>query len=126
MPTQIIYATILFTVALVLYSVAIWSERRSPQLKRWQILVFFVGVVADIWGVWLSYLFVGQLVFTPHAILGFTALGLMLLHFIWLLFAFKSKDQQKMVSFRRFGVAVWCVWLISYLSGFVSGIQKLM
>jgi len=126
MPTQIIYATILFTVALVLYSVAIWSDRHSPQLKRWQILVFFVGVVADIWGVWLSYLFVGQWVFTPHAILGFTALGLMLLHFIWLLLAFKSQDQQKMASFRRFGVAVWSVWLVSYLSGFVSGIQKLM
>jgi len=126
MPTLIIYATILFTVALVLYSVAIWSDRRSPQIKLWQLSVFFIGVVADIWGVWLSYLFVGQLVFTPHAILGFTALGLMLLHFIWLLLAFKSKDQQKMVSFRRFGVAVWCVWLISYLSGFLSGIQKLM
>jgi len=125
-PTLIIYATTLFTLALILYSTAIWSERRSPDIKRWQILVFFIGVVADAWGVWLSYLFVGQLVFTPHAILGFTALILMLLHFVWLLVVFISGNQQKIMYFRRFGLVVWSVWLLSYLSGFVSGIQKLL
>ena len=126
MPTQLIYATVLFTLALLLYSTAIWSERHSAELKLWQVLVFFVGVVADAWGVWLSYLFVGQLVFTPHAILGFTALFLMLLHFVWLLVVFIGNNQQQIISFRRFGLSVWALWLLSYLSGFISGIQKVL
>jgi len=124
MPTEIIIATLLFTLALILYSTAIWSERLSKQLKSWHIFVFFLGVVADALGVWITYKLIGAIVLTPHAILGFTALTLMSLHFLWVLFVFK-KNQYRTQHFHQFGLLVWSIWVLSYLSGFITGLQKI-
>ncbi|MBQ0719864.1 MAG: TIGR03987 family protein [Gammaproteobacteria bacterium] len=125
MPIEIIIATVFFTLALILYSTAIWSGRQAPQLKLWQIIVFFLGVSSDALGVWITIRFIGAIVLTPHAIFGFAALILMSLHFLWVLFIFINKQQQAIAT-HRFGFFVWSVWLLSYLSGFVTGLQKVL
>ena len=124
MPLEIIIATLLFTLALVLYSLAIWSGRTARHFKLWQIIVFFFGVSADALGVWVTVKFIGAIVLTPHAIFGFSALLLMSLHFLWVLFMFVANRQQTLGA-RRFGIFVWSVWMLSYLSGFVTGLQKM-
>lgn len=126
MPATIIIATLLFTLALILYSIAIWSDRLSKKLKRWHIFVFFLGVLADGLGVWMTIKFMGgAIVFTPHAIFGFTALILMTLHFLWVLFVF-VRAKPRAQSFYQFSLLAWSIWIVSYLSGFVTGIQKMM
>jgi len=82
MPPMLLYAVILFTVALVLYTISVWSERLQCQLKTWHLVVFGLGVFADAMATWLTIEFVGAIVFTPHALFGFTSLFLMALHFI--------------------------------------------
>jgi len=125
MPIEIIIATVLFSLALILYSTAIWSGRKSPQIKLWQIIVFFLGVSSDAWGVWITVKFIGAIVLTPHAIFGFTALLLMSLHFLWVLSLFITNKQQTLRT-HRFGLFVWSVWMLSYLSGFVTGLNKVL
>lgn len=124
MPTEIIYATILFTLALILYSIAIWRERLTRQLKLWHLVIFFLGVVADVLGVWITIKLIGSIVLTPHAIFGFTALVLMVLHFCWVLFVFIS-NKQRTQFFHQFGLLVWSIWILSYFSGLITGIQKM-
>ena len=125
MPTEILTATILFTLALVLYSLAIWRGRANSSLKLSQVLTFFCGVVADASGVWVTVDFIGAIVLTPHAIVGFLALLLICLHFLWVLFVFINNKAQT-PRFHQFGMFVWSVWVLSYLSGFISGLQKLV
>jgi len=125
MPIEIYIATALFTVALILYSIAIWSGRLAGELKAWHLVVFSLGVISDALGVWITIELIGAIVLTPHAIFGFTALALMVLHFIWAVFAFKT-GRQKSPHFHQFGIIVWCVWVLSYLSGFLTGIQKVL
>lgn len=125
MPIEIIIATVFFTLALILYSTAIWSGRKSQQFKLWQIAVFFLGVSSDAWGVWITVEFIGAIVLTPHAIFGFTALLLMSLHFFWVLFLFITHKAQTSGT-HHFGLFVWGIWMLSYLSGFVTGLQRVM
>ncbi len=125
MPIEIYIATFLFTLALVFYSIAIWSDRIAKQLKRWHVIVFFLGVVADIVGVWITIKVVGAIVFTPHAILGFIAVILIILHFLWVLFVF-LRNKPRSQYFHQFGLVVWTIWILSYLSGLITGIQKMI
>ena len=125
MPIEIIIATVLFTLALILYSFAIWSGRVASHFKLWRIVVFFFGVSADALGVWVTVKFIGAIVLTPHAIFGFTSLFLMSLHFLWVLFVFISGKEQTRRT-HQFGLFVWSVWMLSYLSGFATGLQKVL
>jgi len=125
MPLEIIIATLLFTLALILYSTAIWSGRVAKHYKLWQIIVFFFGLSADVLGVGLTIKFIGAIVLTPHAIFGFASLLLMSLHFLWVLFVFIAGKEQTRRAY-RFGLLVWSTWMLSYLSGFVTGLQKVL
>ena len=126
MPSEIINATILFTVALLLYSTAIWSERLAQQLKKWHVAVFFCGVLTDALATWITIDFIGAIVLTPHAIFGFTSLFLMVLHFVWAVIVLFSSNKQTLELFHKFGLFVWSIWMLSYLTGFISGIQKVL
>lgn len=124
MPPLLLYAVILFTVALVLYSVSVWSERIQGHLKPWHLIVFGAGVLVDVLATWLTIKFVGAIVFTLHAIFGFVSLFLMALHFIWALVAYTANREAGMKQFHRFSLFVWSIWMLSYLTGFISGLQK--
>ncbi len=124
MPPLLLYAVILFTAALVLYSISVWSERLQRRLKTWHLVVFGVGVVADAIATWLTIEFVGAIIFTPHAIFGFTSLCLMALHFIWAVAVYAGDKKAGMNQFHRFSLLVWSVWMLSYITGFVSGLQR--
>lgn len=125
MPPLLLYAVILFTVALVLYTISVWSERFQRHLKTWHLVVFGLGIVADVAATWLTIEFVGAVVFTPHAIFGFTSLFLMALHFIWAVAVYAGDRKAGMSQFHRFSLLVWSVWMLSYITGFVSGLQRL-
>ena len=88
-------------------------------------MVFFLGLSADALGVWITVKFIGAIVLTPHAIFGFASLLLMSLHFLWALFVFIiGKEQTRRTH--QFGLFVWSIWMLSYLSGFVTGLQKVL
>lgn len=52
---------------------------------------------------------------------GSLAIGLMALHFAWAIFVLVRNRRSELVSFHRFSVMVWSIWLVPYLAGAVAG-----
>lgn len=124
MPPLLLSAVALFTVALVLYTVSVWSERIQKQLKTWHLVLFALGVITDVLATWLTIEYVGAIVFTTHAIFGFTSLALMLLHFCWAMIVYIKNKSAGAIQFHRFSLLVWSIWMMSYITGFFTGMQK--
>lgn len=109
-------ASIIITSALVFYSIGVWSERISGELKKWHLAFFVLGLICDTWGTGLMFEFVGGMTFDVHGISGLIAILLMLVHAIWAAVVLTKKDEKAIKSFHKFSVVVWFIWLIPYFS----------
>lgn len=125
MTTLIIIAVIFFTAALFFYTVGVWSERISKRLKSWHVNFFLLGVITDAIGTWLMFENLGYIKFTAHTVSGFIAFFLMVFHYFWALTVLKKGSELQLTNFHKFSIAVWVIWMISYLSGMVLGITML-
>ena len=108
--------TIIISLALVFYSIGVWSERIQGRLKPWHLAFFFLGLICDTWGTGLMFDFVGGMMFDLHGITGLVAIILMAVHAFWALVVLLRKDENAIRNFHRFSVAVWVIWLVPYLS----------
>ena len=109
-------ATIIITLALVFYSIGVWSERFQGRLKRWHLAFFVLGLIFDTWGTGLMLEFAGGMTLDIHGISGLIAILLMLIHAIWAGFVLYQKDENAILNFHKFSVFVWFIWLIPYFS----------
>ena len=125
MPPLVLWGAVLFTFALVFYSISIWTSFLKKQLKPWHIVLFGLGVVTDSLGTLFMYLNVGHLIFTAHSISGFLGLFLMVFHFLWASLAIKSNSSTLKITFHKLSILVWFFWLVSYISGAYLGITGL-
>ena len=124
MPTLVLWGIYLFTIALVFYSISVWAGWFSKRLKLWHIYVFLIGLFADYLATVFTYISLGGLVITWHAILGFISIALMTIHVVWAIIVYYNKSEQSITKFHRISIIVWSFWMISYLTGFSSGIAK--
>ncbi len=124
MTTLILLGAIFFTLALLFYSIGIWSDFIHKQLKPWHIKMFALGVFTDSLGTLFMYLHVGHLIFNAHSISGFIGLFLMIFHFCWGLYVIKNKQIDVQKVFHHFSILVWLFWLISYISGVYIGLHR--
>lgn len=109
-------AVIIINLALLFYSIGVWSERIQGRLKVWHTIFFWMGLVCDTWGTGMMFDYVGGMTFDIHGISGLLAILLMLVHAIWATYVLLKRDEKMIVSFHKFSVFVWLVWLIPYLS----------
>jgi uncharacterized repeat protein (TIGR03987 family) len=109
-------ATIIITLALVFYSIGVWSERIGGKLKAWHLVFFVLGLTCDTWGTGLMFDFAGGMMFDIHGITGLIAILLMLVHAVWAYVVLRRKDEKAISNFHKFSVAVWAIWLIPYFS----------
>ena len=109
-------ASIIITLALIFYSIGVWSERISGRLKPWHLVFFVLGLICDTWGTGLMFKYVGGMAFDIHGITGLIAILLMLIHAVWALIVLIQKDEKAIMNFHKFSVAVWVIWLIPYFS----------
>lgn len=114
-------STIIITLALVFYSVGVWSERISGKLKTWHLVFFWLGFVCDTWGTGMMIEMAGGLTSDLHGLTGLVAIILMLIHAVWATFVIVRKDEQWIYSFHRFSVVVWGIWLVPYFSPIIFG-----
>lgn len=126
MPALILWGIFLFTIALVFYSISVWAGWLSKDLKPWHIYVFLIGLFTDYLATVLTYVAIGGIVFTWHAILGFISIAFMTIHVVWATVAYLSKSEKSITNFHRVSILVWGFWLVSYLSGFFSGVEKVV
>jgi uncharacterized repeat protein (TIGR03987 family) len=118
MTTAAAVSTILITLALVFYSVGVWSERLAGRLKHWHLVFFWSGLVFDTTGTAIMMEMAGGIGFDIHSLTGVLAILLMIIHAIWATAVLIRQDEKAIVSFHRFSVVVWAIWLIPYFSGF--------
>ena len=114
-------ASTIMGLALVFYSIGVWSERFAGKLKSWHLLFFVLGLVCDTWGTGLMFKFVGGMTFDIHGITGLIAIILMLIHAAWAFVVLIKKDEQAINNFHKFSLVVWAIWLIPYLSPMFFG-----
>ncbi len=112
-------AVIIINLALLFYSIGVWGERLQGRLKVWHTVFFWFGLVCDTWGTGLMFEFVGGMSYDIHGVSGLLAIILMLVHAIWATIVLVKKDEKMIVSFHKFSIFVWLVWLVPYFSPMV-------
>ena len=117
-------AIIIINLALLFYSIGVWSERIQGRLKVWHTVFFWFGLVCATWGTGLMFEFVGGMSYDIHGFSGVLAIVLMFIHAIWATFVLIKKDEKMIANFHKFSIAVWLIWLIPYLSPMVFGMME--
>lgn len=107
---------IIITLALVFYTIGVWSERIAGELKGWHLIFFWLGLVCDTWGTGMMLEMAGGLTMDLHGLTGLLAIVLMLVHAIWATIVLLRKDEGWIYNFHKFSVVVWAIWLVPYLS----------
>lgn len=80
---------------------------------------FWLGLICDTWGTGLMLEMAGGLTYDLHGLTGLLAIILMFIHAVWATIVLLRKDERLIVSFHKFSVVVWLIWLIPYLSPMV-------
>jgi uncharacterized repeat protein (TIGR03987 family) len=112
---------IVINLALVFYSIGVWSERFSGRLKTWHLLFFWLGLISDTVGTGMMFEMAGGLTFDVHGLTGVLAILLMLIHAVWATVVLVRGDENVIKNFHKFSVFVWLIWLIPYLSPMFFG-----
>lgn len=124
-PKFLTLAIIVISSALVLYTIGVWGERLQRGLRLLHVLFFCLGVCADVIGTGLM----AEIAKTTgmhdelHAVTGFTAVALMIVHALWAIVAYNYGSEKAKHNFSRFSVFVWCIWLIPYGIGVYIGMS---
>ena len=122
---MLIYAIIFISLALVFYSVGVWSEKVQGNLKKWHLITFWIGLIFDTLGTTLmSEIANDGFKLNFHGVTGVIAIALMLFHAIWATKVLLKNDPAQKKSFHKFSILVWFIWLIPYISGMVFGMSN--
>ncbi len=123
MSTLQIAATALITLALVFYSLGVWSERIARYLKPWHVAAFWTGFVFDVSGTWVMHIMAeGPFdLRESHTLTGQIALWLMLIHAAWATRVAHKGSEAARAGFHRYSLFVWLVWLVPYFGGMYLG-----
>ena len=123
MTGELIVSTILISLALIFYSIGVWSERLAGRLKSWHLIFFWIGLVFDTTGTGIMFEMAGRIGADIHSVTGILAILLMLIHAIWATIVLVLKNERAITRFHHFSVFVWLVWLIPYYTGFVASMR---
>lgn len=122
----LIAAIVIISMALIFYSVGVWSERIQGRLKGWHVIAFGLGLICDLVGT----TFMAELVRLTgqddrlHAVLGSIAIFLMAVHAAWAFWTFRKGSARAKHNFSRFSIIVWFIWLIPYFIGMYLGMTS--
>lgn len=123
MSNELIISTVFISLALVFYSIGVWSERLAGKLKGWHLIFFWIGLIFDTTGTGIMFEMAGRIGADIHSVTGILAILLMLLHAIWATVVVVRKDEKAITNFHHFSVFVWVVWLVPYFTGFFASMR---
>lgn len=128
MSNTLIFAIVSITLALIFYTIGVFSERRARSLNKNHVIIFWLGLLCDTIGTLtmskiaksgtVTMSVMGQ---TLHGITGFLAIVLMLFHAVWATWVLYKNDEKKKEAFHKFSIVVWIIWLIPYFIGMMLG-----
>lgn len=120
-------AIVTITLALVFYTIGVWSEHRSRRLKKIHLIFFWLGLCMDTTGTLLMgriadrSMLSGKL--SLHSVTGALAIILMIVHAVWATVVLVRGSEDSAKNFHKLSIAVWAVWLIPYILGMVIGMR---
>lgn len=121
---MVIYASTAITLALVFYSIGVWSEKIQGQLKKWHLVVFYIGLVFDTTGTMMMSNISGDVTLLSfHGLTGLLAILLMLFHAVWATVVLVKNDEKARANFHKLSLIVWLIWLIPFVSGAIFGVS---
>lgn len=131
MNSNLIFAIVTITLALVFYTIGVFSERKSKSLSKTHVIIFWLGLLCDTTGT----LTMGKIAKSGmgtmsamgealHGITGFLAIVLMLFHAVWATWVLYKNDEKKKETFHKFSIIVWAIWLIPYVIGMILGMSN--
>ena len=124
MSVPLIVAIVCMFSALALYTIGVWSERFAGRLIPRHVLFFWAGFIFDTTGTTLMSSLAGKMDLDFHGITGALAIAFMLGHAIWASMVLLLKQEKVLVSFHKFSLVVWILWLIPFISGLVGAMLK--
>lgn len=118
-------AIVTINLALVFYTIGVWSERIQGELKKWHLIIFWIGLVFDTIGTTLmSKIVGGEFKWNFHGLTGVLAIVLMLFHAVWATIVILKNNKVAKVNFHKFSILVWIIWLIPFISGAIFAMAK--
>lgn len=123
---MLIAAIVIITLALVFYSIGIWSERAQRTLHWWHAGFFALGLAADMTGTYLMTQIAaerradGAEVSWLNSFMGVSgtlAILLMAIHLVWAVVVLIRGREKEKSCFHRWSLLVWGIWLIPYVAG---------
>ena len=119
-----IYAIIATALALVFYTVGVWAQKRHGSLQAWHVIVLWIGFIFDFAGTaWMAGLSKAPPEINFHSVIGYLSITLMLLLVVLATCTLLKGSEIQKRDFYRFSIAVWIIWMISYLSGVAVGMM---
>lgn len=125
MSPTLIGAVVTILSAAVLYSIAVFAEARSHQLKPWHLALFWLGLVFDTTGTTLMSRIAGGFELNVHGALGVIAIVLMLVHAGWATIVLLMGREKWLRNFHHFSLTVWSLWMVALVTGFVLAIPQM-
>lgn len=128
MSLELVAASSAITLALVFYTIGVFSERRAGFLKKSRVILFWCGLVFDTTGTTIMTNIAqtsGATGFGVHAISGLAAIILMLIHAVWATATFLRRNERAEKTFHTFSTLVWLLWLVPYIIGLLVGIPAI-
>lgn len=115
---MLIYAITFISLALVFYTIGVWSEKLQGTLKKWHLVIFWIGLVFDTLGTTvMSKIANKAFEFNLHGLSGILAILLMLFHAGWATYVIVKNNEDMKSKFHKFSIVVWIIWLIPFLNG---------
>jgi uncharacterized repeat protein (TIGR03987 family) len=124
MPIKLIISVTAIILALVFYTIGVWSERIAGRLKPWHAVMFWIGFVFDTTGTTLMAQLAGKMNFDIHGITGVLAILLMFINAAWATIVLIKKQEKAILNFHKFSLFVWLVWLIPLFTGMIGAMTK--
>jgi len=112
--------------AAVLYTLAVFGERKAGTLNRKHLILFWLGLVFDTTGTTLMSEIAGGWKWDLHGMVGVLAIVLMLVHAAWATIAYALKQESVLRNFHKFSIHVWALWMVALISGFVMAASRMV
>jgi uncharacterized repeat protein (TIGR03987 family) len=112
--------------AAVLYTIAVFGERKAGTLNRKHLVLFWLGLVFDTTGTTLMSEIAGGWKWDVHGMVGVAAIVLMLVHAVWATIAYALKQESVLRNFHKFSIHVWALWMVALVSGFVMAASRML